>query len=318
MADPRIFICYRHEDSGDRAHHLHDLLHGHFGGDEVFIDLDVPPAVDVRRYITDRLSLCAVLVVVIGPDWLTIAHESGVRRLDSKLDYVRLEIATALNGGTPIVPVLVKGARMPRADQLPAELARLADRNALQLSDGTHWQDGVRRLITTVENILPPRSPRSRAEPESHAPGERAPTAIAIWRPIRGHPVVAALALVAAAVVAAILLTVPGSGSEPLRLIYSSLPERELRQLAPVASNGATDASVMTDERTREMERAMRLALEQAGGMAGDVAVRYEALDDSDATGASPAAVVQSNARRAADDDRTVVYIGDFTSDETQ
>lgn len=316
MATASIFLCYRHEDSGDRAHHLHDLLRGHFGGDEVFIDLDVPPGVDVRRYITDRLSSCAVLVVVVGPDWLTITDDSGARRLDSELDYVRLEIATALNAETPIVPVLVKSARMPRADELPSELARLSDRNALQLSDGTHWQDGVRRLITTVEDILPARSPRPRARPEFHARGKRTPTAAAIWRPISGHPVVTALALVAAVVVA-ILLTVPGGGPGPLR-IYSSLPERELRQLTPIASSGASDGSVVTNERTRDMERAMRLALEQAGGRAGDSEVSYEPLDDSDATGASPAAVVQANARRAANDDRTAVYIGDFTSDATQ
>jgi len=62
----------------------------------------------------------------------------------------------------------------------------------------------------------------------------------------------------------------------------------------------------------------MQLALDQAGGKAGDFDVTYERLDGSDASGATPAAVVQANARRVAQDAAAAVYIGDFTSDATQ
>ncbi len=101
--------------------------------------------------------------------------------------------------------------------------------------------------------------------------------------------------------------------------IYSSLPEREQQQPIGAAGIGSgDDRGVVTNERTTDMENAMRLALEQAGGKAGDLDVTYEPLDDSDVIGESPAAVVQANARRAADDDSTAVYICDFTSDATQ
>ena len=119
-AEPRIFICYRREDSSDSAHRLYDSLSWAFGDDgEVFIDLNVPRGAGVRRYITDKLRSCEVLLVVIGPQWLSAVDEHGARRLDNELDYVRLEISVALTNRIPVMPLLVKGAGMPLARDLP-------------------------------------------------------------------------------------------------------------------------------------------------------------------------------------------------------
>jgi branched-chain amino acid transport system substrate-binding protein len=308
-----IFVCYRREDSGDRARHLHESLRTHFGDDQVFIDLDVPPGADVRQYITDKLSSCVVLLAVIGPDWLTSSDEHGVRRLDSELDYVRLEIATALNNDAVVVPVLVKNARMP-VGELPSEIAKLADLNALQLSDGMHWRDGVAFLIDAIDRIL-----AASESTTSHEPPRPRGLAVRwreIWNGTERRRYALALALVFVAAIVAIFLS--RAGDHSLR-IYSSLPEREQHQpLGPVGSGVDRDFGVVTSERTRDIEHAMQLALDQAGGKAGDFDVTYEALDDSDAIGESPVALVQANANRVADDDAAAVYIGDLTSGATQ
>ena len=57
------------------------------------------------------------------------------------------------------------------------------------------------------------------------------------------------------------------------------------------------------------------MALEQAGGKAGEFTVEYESLDDSTAQAGSwtPEATT-SNARKAAQDDSTALYIGEFNS----
>ena len=66
---------------------------------------------------------------------------------------------------------------------------------------------------------------------------------------------------------------------------------------------------------TTDMVKGIELALEQAGGKAGDFTVRYESLDDSTAQAGSwtPEATT-ANARKAAQDDTTAVYIGEFNS----
>jgi branched-chain amino acid transport system substrate-binding protein len=66
---------------------------------------------------------------------------------------------------------------------------------------------------------------------------------------------------------------------------------------------------------TTDMVKGIELALEQAGGKAGDFTVEYESLDDSTAQAGSwtPEATT-SNARKAAQDDATALYIGEFNS----
>jgi branched-chain amino acid transport system substrate-binding protein len=66
---------------------------------------------------------------------------------------------------------------------------------------------------------------------------------------------------------------------------------------------------------TTDMVKGIELALEQAGGKAGDFTVKYESLDDSTAQAGSwtPEATT-SNARKAAQDDSTAIYIGEFNS----
>jgi len=63
------------------------------------------------------------------------------------------------------------------------------------------------------------------------------------------------------------------------------------------------------------MVNGMKLALEQAGGKAGDITVKYESLDDSTAqVGAWTPEATTANARKAAQDDTTAVYLGEQNS----
>jgi branched-chain amino acid transport system substrate-binding protein len=58
-----------------------------------------------------------------------------------------------------------------------------------------------------------------------------------------------------------------------------------------------------------------KLALEQSGGKAGDISVKYTPLDDATAQAANwTPEQVSSNARKAAQDKSTAVYLGEFNS----
>lgn len=68
-------------------------------------------------------------------------------------------------------------------------------------------------------------------------------------------------------------------------------------------------------DQTGAMVQGIRLALEQAGGKAGNFTVKYQSLDDSTAAAGNwdPGQVAQ-NARKVAQDDKAVYYIGEFNS----
>ena len=60
-----------------------------------------------------------MLLAVIGPNWSDVRDEHGNRRLDDPNDFVRIEIAAALQRDIPVIPILLDGARIPKAGQLP-------------------------------------------------------------------------------------------------------------------------------------------------------------------------------------------------------
>ncbi|MDR6794635.1 hypothetical protein J2X12_004043 [Pseudarthrobacter oxydans] len=134
-ASGRIFISYRREETAYPAGWLYDRLADRYGGGQVFKDVDsIQLGDDFVEAITRAVGSCDVVLVLIGDKWITIADEHGKRRLDDADDFVRLEIQAALTRNVRVIPILVDGARMPRADELPESLAKLVRRQALEFS----------------------------------------------------------------------------------------------------------------------------------------------------------------------------------------
>src|SRR5690349_5086869 len=142
---PSIFLSYRRSDVPAHAGRLYDRLVGHFGTDNVFMDVDtLEPGEDFVERIQARVARCDVLLAVIGPAWLA-SDGVGGRRLDDPSDWVRVEIAEALKRQVRVVPVLVAGAAMPPAEDLPEQLRPLSRRHALEMTD-SGWSSQVVRL----------------------------------------------------------------------------------------------------------------------------------------------------------------------------
>src|SRR5262249_4919170 len=80
-----------------------------------------------------RLRACSVLVVVIGPRWLTLTDTAGQRRIDDPRDWIRREIAEALSAGLRGVPVVTGDAALPAEADRPADIAGLSRRQYLPL-----------------------------------------------------------------------------------------------------------------------------------------------------------------------------------------
>ena len=158
MVTRRVFVSYRRDDSKHAAGRLAERL------DERFTLLRdvarIRPGSDFTTAIREAVDDADVLLAVIGSQWLTITVEEGGRRIDQPDDWVALETGTALRRGTPVIPVLVDGAHMPRRNESPAALADMANRQPMRIAHKTFAADSV-RLIETIEGIV--RNKRSTA-----------------------------------------------------------------------------------------------------------------------------------------------------------
>lgn len=148
-----IFISYRRQDSEGEAGRLFDDLVAHFGERTVFMDVaTIQPGHDFRKAIDTNVSKCDVLLAIIGPGWLDARSTGEERRLDDPNDFVRIETAAALRRDIAVIPVLVRGAKMPRVEGLPGELADLAYRNAVELTHA-RWKSDVQVLIAALRSL---------------------------------------------------------------------------------------------------------------------------------------------------------------------
>jgi len=152
-AASRIFISYRREETAYPAGWLFDRLVEHFGHGQVFKDVDsIQPGDDFVEVITTAVGKCDVLLALIGSQWLTITGGSG-RCLDDPDDFVRLEIEAALTRNVRVIPILVGGAQMPHAAQLPPSLAKLVRRHALELSP-SRFDFDIGQLLSVLDRSL--------------------------------------------------------------------------------------------------------------------------------------------------------------------
>jgi TIR domain len=113
----------------------------------------IPPGRDFRKAIDESIHKCSVLLAILGPGWLDSKNASGQRRLDDESDFLRLEVASALRRDIPVIPVLVRGAKMPRAEQLSSDLQELAYRNAVEITHA-RWKSDVQVLVRALRPYL--------------------------------------------------------------------------------------------------------------------------------------------------------------------
>jgi hypothetical protein len=158
-----IFLSYRRNNTSGYAGRLADSLERHFGGGSVFQDVEaIAPGSNFVQAIDTAIARCEVLVVLIGDTWLTERGADGKPRLSDPSDFVRLEVAAGLRAAIRVIPVLVKGARMPAESALPDDLKPLVRLQAIELSD-TRWDYDVERLAKVMRAFTRGPLPRRRS-----------------------------------------------------------------------------------------------------------------------------------------------------------
>ncbi|HEX4411601.1 MAG TPA: SUMF1/EgtB/PvdO family nonheme iron enzyme [Xanthobacteraceae bacterium] len=153
----RIFINYRRDDTPGVAGRLFDYLALKYSRRALFMDVDaMKPGMDFAKQLDIQVAQCQVLLAIIGPRWLDAHDQMGKRRLDSAADYVRIELASALNRDIAVIPVLVDGAVMPPEDKLSDDLKSLARRHSLELRH-TRFNADADAIVHALEELVPRR-----------------------------------------------------------------------------------------------------------------------------------------------------------------
>lgn len=168
----KVFVSYRRSDTRPTLPGIRETLERTLGEGVVFTDVTgIPLGAPFPAHLRDELDRMAVLLVVIGPGWADARDEVGGRRLDNPGDWVRIEVAYGLScPAVTVVPVLVGGAPMPTAGELPDVLRPLCQRIAAVV-DYDRWANDWRPIIERIAEVLgrPPAEPPRTAPPTGSA-----------------------------------------------------------------------------------------------------------------------------------------------------
>jgi hypothetical protein len=153
------------------------------------------------------------MLTVVGPNWLTAKDENGQRRLDNPEDFVVIEIGVALARNIPVVPVLVDGARMPKASELPDSLKPLVRRQAVEMRHA-HFGKDAEALIARMGEVLGDGLLVSDRREASGDDGRRR-----VWLTLKKHLISTAIGLVVGLLVSAWIQPLTSGGISLLLLL---------------------------------------------------------------------------------------------------
>lgn len=135
----------------------------------MFIDTeDMPAGGTISAALEAEIRMSDAVLVVIGKRWTTLQGNDGRRRLNAPTDYVRQEIAAAIQHGRRMVPVLIDDATMPAAHELPENIRALADAPGFALRGADVGSD-LARLQGRLDPLIKRGSVAVNSGPLSHA-----------------------------------------------------------------------------------------------------------------------------------------------------
>jgi tetratricopeptide (TPR) repeat protein len=263
----KIFINYRRDDSIGTAGRLHDRLAQAFGRKNLFMDVDhIPAGVDFVIHLNNQVSGCDIFLVIIGPKWLNAQDDQGRRRLEKPDDFVVVEIAAALARNICVIPVLVDGAPVPRADELPDAIKPLVRRNAVEVRNTQFGRD-AEALVEKIREAI------GRPPPATGPWPSLASVAARLMGPRRWRSVVASVAPVLVVGWIGYQVGIPASSGRTPTMERSDTAASE-------KAKTAEDARRKAEEAERERLAAAKAEEERKAKEAADVTAKRKAEED--------------------------------------
>ncbi len=145
-----VFVSYRRDDTRDYAARVYAVLREHFGPEAIFMDTSsVDDGADWAQRIEGELEVAKVMLVVIGPQWLSLRRD-GQKRIDQEDDWVRQELHRALVRGIPILPIVEHEADIPAKSDLPEQIRESLAARAIEVRSGQYLPDDCTRVVQWV------------------------------------------------------------------------------------------------------------------------------------------------------------------------
>lgn len=151
---PRMFVISRYDDTADLRDRMVEQLRERYGAGSVVSGVSGSSLPDYLRRVEEQMRRCHVVLVVMGPSWTQVRDAHGYRLLDNPYDPVRVELRTALAQQRLIMPLLLHGAQMPRAEDLPPDIAPLAWRQGFQVRNDPEFADDMRVVYQQINTQL--------------------------------------------------------------------------------------------------------------------------------------------------------------------
>lgn len=142
----RVFFSYHRTGAGDLVRHLADRLKL-LGGFDVFLDQVSLAAGPFPPRIEAAVRGCDAFVLVVA--------QGTPERLHMPDDWVRRETLLAFDTGKPVIPLCVRGCRLPGATDLPPGLGALADLNRIEFHPDSRegFEAGFITLVRWLRQI---------------------------------------------------------------------------------------------------------------------------------------------------------------------
>jgi hypothetical protein len=147
-----LFASYRHEDDVGHVGRALDHLRQRFRIGAVLQDVGLPPGTPLESLL-HMVRTSRLVLAFIGPHWAV--GPAGALRFDDEGDWVRREIATAIAGNIPLLPVRLPNARVPSPQELPADVRPVVGITAAKL-DSDDWPYYIGKLTSAAESYVAP------------------------------------------------------------------------------------------------------------------------------------------------------------------
>lgn len=145
----RVFISYRHDDTAPVARLIYDRFWRVLSKANVFFDVStIGGGEDFKQKIATEIDKSDAALILIGERWL-IKTQTGQVRIWERDDYVHMELREVLARPMLVIPILVSGAEMPQAEQLPEDIRIITTKNALPLRHES-FDDDTENILATI------------------------------------------------------------------------------------------------------------------------------------------------------------------------